>query len=184
MKKIAFLGTHGTGKTILTYQIAAEFRRRGHNVEVLKEVARESPLPINEGTTLAAQQWILFRQMALEIECAARSEMVICDRSVLDNYAYLRRAVGAQPTLERLVAEWMATYDEVIHVPILAGEIADDGVRSTDRDFQREIDENVKELLGRYEIPYRALPPNRAQWGPAIFARFEESGLIRREVAA
>jgi len=48
-------------------------------------VARRCPLPINQQTTVRAQDWILLTQMALEIEAAATHEIVLCDRSVLDN---------------------------------------------------------------------------------------------------
>jgi hypothetical protein len=48
--KIAFIGSHGVGKT-------------------------------------TAQAWILHTQIAQEIATEAQNEIVICDRSVLDNYA-------------------------------------------------------------------------------------------------
>jgi nicotinamide riboside kinase len=176
--KIAFTGTHGTGKTTLTYQVAAEFRKRGHNVEMLKEVARESPLPINERTTPDAQRWILFRQMSLELELGARSDVLVCDRSVLDNYAYLRRAFGAQETLERYLAEWMRTYDEVVHVPVTDARIAADGVRSTDREFQVEIDRIVRDLFAAHAIPYLALESVRHSWLATLIARFEARGFL------
>jgi nicotinamide riboside kinase len=179
MIKVAFVGTHGTGKTTLTYQTAAEFRRRGHNAEVLKEVARESPLPINERTTPDAQRWILFRQMALEIELGARSDVLVCDRSVLDNYAYLRRAFGEEGPLERFLVEWMRTYDEIVHVPMTETRIAADGVRSTDRDFQAEIDLVVRDLLAAHSIPYLALESVRHSWLSTLLMRWEARGFIR-----
>lgn len=177
-RKIAFVGTHGTGKTTLTYQLAGEFRRRGHNVEVLKEVARECPLPINEGTTIEAQWWILFRQMALEIECAARCEVIICDRSVLDNYAYLRRAFGPQERLEAFLVEWMRSYDEVVFVPVSEGRLAADGVRSTDERFQAEIDAAVRALLETAGVPFDVLPARRSEWLRYLCGRFEARGLL------
>ena len=57
-----------------------------------KRVGDETP--INEGTTYDAQAWILHTQIAEEIAAAASNEVVICDRSVLDNYAYLVARVG------------------------------------------------------------------------------------------
>src|SRR5258706_8048942 len=87
--KVAFIGTHGVGKTTLCYDLAALLKRRGLNVDVVKEVARLSPLPINRKTSLAAQTWILMTQVAEEIRSASQHQVVICDRSVLDNYAYM-----------------------------------------------------------------------------------------------
>ena len=44
--KVAFIGSHGVGKTTLSYDLAAQLKRRGANVDIVKEVARLSPLPI------------------------------------------------------------------------------------------------------------------------------------------
>ena len=43
--KIALIGSHGVGKTTLCFELAAEFKRRGADVEMVREVARSSPLP-------------------------------------------------------------------------------------------------------------------------------------------
>ena len=92
--KIAFVGTHGVGKTTLCYELAAWLKKRELRVDMVREVARRCPLPINRDTTLDAQSWILHTQIAWEIAAAERSPAVVCDRSVLDNYAYLVHRVG------------------------------------------------------------------------------------------
>src|SRR4029077_4025450 len=89
--KVAFIGTHGVGKTTLCYDVAGLLKKRDVNVDIVKEVARLSPLPVNRQTSLDAQTWILTTQVAEEIRAAAHSPMVICDRSVLDNYAYMAK---------------------------------------------------------------------------------------------
>ena len=65
--KLAFIGTHGTGKTTLCYDLTAGLKRQGLNADMVKEVARLSPLPINRKTSLDAQTWILMTQVAEEI---------------------------------------------------------------------------------------------------------------------
>ena len=57
--KIAFIGTHGVGKATLCYDLAALLKRQGIDADIVKEVARLSPLPINRQTSLEAQTWIL-----------------------------------------------------------------------------------------------------------------------------
>ncbi len=86
--KIAFIGAHGVGKTTLCYDLASRLKRQDRAVDLVKEVARSCPLPINRETTLPAQAWILHTQIAQELATAAQCDIVICDRSVLDNYAY------------------------------------------------------------------------------------------------
>src|SRR6478672_6678337 len=105
--KLAFVGTHGVGKTTLCYDLAAQLKRLDLGVEIVKEVARRCPLSINENTTLDAQAWILHTQIAEELEAAALYEAVICDRSVLDNYAYLVARQGRREDLDGLVGRWI-----------------------------------------------------------------------------
>src|SRR3954453_4033371 len=117
--KIAFIGSHGVGKTTLCYGLAARLKRRDVGVEVVHEVARRCPLPINEETSVAAQEWILHTQIAEELVAAARYPAVIGDRSLLDNYVYPLLAAGREESLEGLLASWMTGYDLIVHVPIV-----------------------------------------------------------------
>ncbi len=149
--KVAFIGTHGVGKTTLCYELAARLKKVGLDADIVKEVARSSPLPINQSTTLSAQLWILHTQIAREIEVGARSEVVVCDRSVLDNYAYLCEASGRQITTERLVESWIPSYDLLFRVPA-TGRISKDGVRDTDPDFQRAIDRQIQALIRQMHV--------------------------------
>jgi nicotinamide riboside kinase len=162
--KVAFIGTHGVGKTTLCYDLAAALKRRGAHVDMVKEVARLSPLPINRQTSIEAQTWILMTQVAEEIRSGAYHEVVVCDRSVLDNYAYMRLACGRQPAYERFVGHWMKSYQLLFKVPIL-GAPAADGVRDTDAFFMRSIDELVDRLLAEMKVPHEVLPVDgRAGW--------------------
>lgn len=160
--KIAFIGTHGVGKTTLAYGLAARLKRRDINLDVVVEVARRCPLPLNEGTTLEAQSWILHSQIADELAAEARSPVVICDRSVLDNYVYLLFARGRQPALEPLIESWCTTYDLKIHVPILRdSEAQPDGVRAIDPAFRRQIDDRLRNELEDRRIEALALDTER-----------------------
>ncbi len=162
--KVAFIGSHGVGKTTLCYGLAARLKAHDFGVEVVHEIARRCPLPINRETNLAAQSWILHCQIAEEILAQARYPVVICDRSVLDNYVYLLVAAGRQPALEGLLASWMASYDLLIHVPILL-EPNPDGIRATDPAFQRAIEERLdRELAARGLAPLRLAPEDRDGW--------------------
>src|SRR5512133_4093617 len=169
--KLAFIGTHGVGKTTLCYDLASVLKRQGLNVDLVKEVARLSPLPINRKTSLEAQLWILTSQIAEEIRSSAHHELVVCDRSVLDNYAYLVFAAGRQRWLEPLVNRWMKTYDLLFKVPISGGAAAD-GVRDTDEFFMRQIDRLVDELVAERSLACERLPDGqRERWGEIVGER-------------
>ena len=162
--KIAFIGTHGTGKTTLCYDLTAALKRQGRNADMVKEVARLSPLPINRKTSLDAQTWILMTQVAEEIRSASGHDAVVCDRSALDNYAYLVFACDRQRAIERFVDHWMKSYDLLFKVPI-SGAATPDGVRDTDEVFRHGIDALVDNLLAEKKLPHQRLPAGeRASW--------------------
>jgi nicotinamide riboside kinase len=162
--KLAFIGSHGVGKTTLCYGLAARLKVRDMALEVVHEVARRSPLPINEETGFASQAWILHTQIAEELVAEARYQVVICDRSVLDNYVYLLVAEGRQRGLDPLVDHWMETYDLLLHVPVVEAPRAD-GIRATDPSFQRAIDDRLLDELERRRLPVSRLDPaERPSW--------------------
>jgi len=166
--KIAFLGSHGVGKTTLCFDVAARLKRLDMAVDLVKEVARACPLPINRDTTLEAQAWILHTQVAEEIAAASRYEVVVCDRSVLDNYAYLVHQVGRRPEYDALVRSWIRTYDGLFKVPIV-GEPSFDGTRDTSTTFQTEVDVVIDELIEDLGVScHRLDAADREGWVDAV----------------
>jgi nicotinamide riboside kinase len=162
--KVAFIGSHGVGKTTLCYGLAARLKRRDVVLEIVHEVARRCPLPINEDTSVASQAWILHTQVAEEIVAAARYPVVLCDRSALDNYAYLLVAEGRQQALESLVQHWMLTYDMLVMVPVIEAPTPD-GLRATDPYFQRAVEARVKRELEERGLSALQLDPlERERW--------------------
>ena len=133
--KVAFIGSHGVGKTTLCFDLAARFKRLDLNVDIVREVARHCPLPINQDTTLEAQAWILHTQIAQEI--------------------------GAD---DALVEEWCRSYDGLFKVPILSAP-AFDGTRDVSAAFQKEVDEVIDELLEVFGVRCHHLDPtHRPGW--------------------
>jgi len=162
--KIAFIGTHGVGKTTLCFELAAALKRLDLSVDLVKEVARGCPLPINRDTTDDAQNWILHTQVAREIELSDAFDVIVCDRAVLDNYAYMVQAAGRRPELEPFIRHWMGTYDLLVKVPVVAPP-SFDGTRDTSVDFQRDIDRLIDRLLKEFTLEYLPLPgDSRTGW--------------------
>jgi GTPase SAR1 family protein len=166
--KIAFIGSHGVGKTTLSYELAARLKKQDRVVDLVMEVARSCPLPINRDTTVDAQAWILHTQIAAEIAATSRGGLVVCDRSVLDNYAYLVHAAGRRAAYDAIVHEWVATYDRLIKVPVLDVP-SFDGTRDTSALFQQEIDRLIDDLAREFAVPCVALDPgHRDGWVDAV----------------
>jgi thymidylate kinase len=181
--KIAFIGSHGVGKTTVCYDLAGVLKKHMPSVGIVMEVARSCPLPINRDTTLDAQSWILHTQIATEIAAAGQNHTVVCDRAALDNYAYLVAATGGHQGLDSLVTYWMSTYDYLFKVPITFS-LLKDGVRDIDLKFQREIDELVDRLLEEKQLThYRLSSRTRSSWMSHIQRILDIPGTRTREKA-
>ena len=162
--KIAFIGSHGVGKTTLCYGLAARLKILDISLDLVREVARRCPLPINLETTVEAQAWILHTQIAEEIATSQRNQVLICDRSVLDNFVYLLISSGPQPDLEQLVRGWTATYDLLVYVPIVERP-SHDGLRSTDPLFQAAVAERLRQEVDRRNLDILDLEGlDRSRW--------------------
>ncbi|GJM45284.1 MAG: hypothetical protein DHS20C21_21260 [Gemmatimonadota bacterium] len=171
--KIALIGTHGVGKTTLCFELAARLKRRDISVELVTEIARECPLPINRDTTLDAQTWILHTQCAREIAAAGNDGCVVCDRSVLDNYAYLVHSMGRRPDLDPWIREWCRTYTAMFKVPVWQ-DPSFDGTRDTDTAFQHQMDRDLDRLIAEFEVNVVSLPPdNPYGWADSIVSHLK-----------
>jgi nicotinamide riboside kinase len=148
--KVALVGTHGVGKTTVAYELGGAIKRRGCTVELLTEIARECPFALNDQASREAHQWIIARQIQLEIEKLPRAEVLICDRSVMDNFAYYTRLYGSTDEMSSALLAycraWTNTYDLLVRLPIVAPLTAD-GFRSTDTRFQHEIEALCDQLF-------------------------------------
>lgn len=162
--KVAFIGSHGVGKTTLCFGLAARLKARDLSLEVVHEVARRCPLPINEATSLEAQAWILHTQVAEELIAQSRYPLVICDRGVIDNYVYLQISHGPVPLLDRMVGDWLASYDRLFLVPVVAPPQAD-GTRAVDPDFQARVELRLRDELERRRADFHDLSSDpRERW--------------------
>jgi nicotinamide riboside kinase len=149
--KIAFIGSHGVRKSTAVMSFAATMSRAGQSFEMLSEVVRYSPLGINEGATPEAQLWVMVTQVQRELELSQKADALICDRSVLDNFAYMLRASGGADlfNLEGMVRSWTASYDLIVRLLPDVSLVAD-GVRSIDTTFRDEIEAILDELVPHY----------------------------------
>ena len=179
--KIALISTHGTGKTTLCYEVAAELKKRGLKVKVFSEIAAaafEQGIPINETTTLPAQMYIMMQHITEELRAAIRSyQVVVCDRSVFDNLAYMERRCGPNQFVRDFLQSYAEKfpYDVIYKLPMV-GELVDDGIRDAQSlEFQADIYNRHNTLLEDLRIEHRTLP------APSTELRKEWADLIVRE---
>jgi nicotinamide riboside kinase len=159
--KIAFIGSHSVRKSNAVHAFASALGRAGRSVEVGREVIRLNPLGRNEQATAEAQLWVLMTQVKEELELAGQADILVTDRSVVDNFAYFLRVTGgADPFgVEPLVRRWAQTYDMSVRLlPDVA--LLPDGVRSTNDAFRDEIEAILDRIIPSYvaEDRYVRLP--------------------------
>jgi nicotinamide riboside kinase len=160
--KIAFIGSHSVRKSNAVHAFASTIGRARRSVEVGREVVRFNPLGLNEGASPEAQLWVLMAQIQQELELARRAEVLVTDRSVVDNFAYYARVTGGEDPfrVEPLIRKWATTYDLSVRLLPDVGLLAD-GVRSTSDAFRDEIEAILDRILPVY------LPPDRCIRVPA-----------------
>jgi nicotinamide riboside kinase len=151
--KVAFIGTHGTGKTTALLGLATYLKTQNINIGFLQEVARTFKFPVNHESTPQDQRNILLTQIIEEDKLEIPSNQVLlCDRAAVCNYMYYVESVKRSerpdpyPSLRSLVVEHASSYDLLVFVtPDL--ELQDDKFRDLNRDFQMRIHEGVAKFL-------------------------------------
>jgi hypothetical protein len=152
------IGSHGVRKSTAVAGIAAACERLGLRVSTLGEVIRTSPLGHNETATPSAQLWVIATQIGREIEAGAGAELLVTDRSVVDNYAYYRRAANDEDPfdVEPLVRRWAAGYAR--HLRLLPDvPLVGDGFRSPAPAFRAEIEALLDRIVPDLVPPERLL---------------------------
>ncbi len=157
--KIGVLGTHDTGKTTLAFSLCSKLKSKHLFVGFVEESVRECPFPINQMTNFLSQYWILNKQIIDEIEKHERYNVIVTDRTTIDNYAYALRAskMGkiSKDDLEILRIKsqhWAKTYNFLFYAKIPKKKLEDDGFRDTTKQFQKEIDQIIKELIKEWNL--------------------------------
>jgi nicotinamide riboside kinase len=149
--RIGISGAQGTGKTTLANSIAAEL-----SLTVLPESARHIAsmgFPLDENATIESQTAIWLKQM--EFCYYARDTGYVSDRVFVDSLAYM--SVIAQESKEPLQLKFVDFavgvvspmmkdhFDIVLYTPI-EFELVDDGLRSTDADYQKRLDQLNRDI--------------------------------------
>ena len=162
MLKIAVAGSQGSGKSRLCATLHGICRRQHRKTIMITETADDCPHPINENATPKAQDWIFHEQMRRELAAHNTDpDIIICNRSIMDNLAYFKRIVDKKHNLyqsqleERwkmlyaIAKEWMSSYDYVVRLPLNIGWLrsGNNHNRSKDTTFAKEIDRIFDDLV-------------------------------------
>lgn len=161
--KVAVIGSHGTFKTTLVHFLAGVLKAKGKNVGTIREVTRACPYFKGTHGNVMAQNWILLTQAQWEREFQDVYDYVLCDRGLIDNFIYAMEAYEKEqqqipPWLEPFVLHHTTSYHFLFKTPLAPEGLINDGIRSVDREWQKEIDTKLKLYLEEKKISYIELP--------------------------
>ena len=202
--KIAFVGTHGVGKTTLVEELRKALDLSEDNVieetaaRVFKMGETDPALKINQGATLEAQLKIIGMQIEEEQQkeenlrafngSPALGKLLLCDRTAFDAIVYTHArtfrddkylyARNIAPHLFDWVARSVTNYDLVFYLPI-SFPLASSDVRPGDQVFQEEMDAYIQDLFIRHRLADAVVP----SIGDKIKSLEILSGSVERRVA-
>ncbi len=153
--KIALTWTHSTGKTTLLADLKQTKQLK--SIPTIQEIARAMIEKKYETGTEEFQREVIRRQ----IEAENTLKSFISDRSVFDNLAY-SKAISDELYQELKDIASNQTYDKIIFLPI-EFDLIDDGVRFTDLQFQREIQNHILQILTDTKTHFKIITGSREE---------------------
>lgn len=155
---IAVTGSHGTGKTTYSYEVAQKLKmdKPFLKVGLLSENVIHCPFPINGNTTICSQRWIFTNQLQAELDYISKYDLVISDRSVVDAIAYT--AVAGFSSEARAMLEMaklhIVLYDRLYFKTVKNNPFMfEDKLReSKDKKFRLDIEKSLLELYNILDL--------------------------------
>lgn len=171
MLKLAFTGSHSTGKTTLLSDIRSELENE-IKVNYITEVARgiiRRGYPLNMDANVDSYVHYINDQLNAEIANMKECSLFISDRTLLDPVAYavvnakLPRPYIPDYFIDMMKNVWLLEqkkYDLYVYFPV-EFPMDFDGVRPFDEKYRNDIDEAIRYLLEENRINHITISGNR-----------------------
>lgn len=166
-RRISFCGAQGTGKTTLFEAVKNDEMFKGWNFysEVVRQMLEREEVVINENGNSESQKKIF--DAYNEILDKMFDNPSVSDRCIVDVAAYTSRLFDTcnpkDEDYNKLSNEDFRERKEVVrrkyelslivYFPI-EFPLVEDGVRSIDEQFQKDVDMKIQQFLKNYDIPY------------------------------
>lgn len=163
-KRIILTGAQGTGKTTILNALNEVLVEKGHNIEVLTELVRklvkEKGIRINEDA-VDASQYMIFEGY---LNAFKAKDNYLSDRGLTDVLSYTisgyQDDMITRKCLSKIIKEFKEFFNNpdnykdclYVYFPI-EFDIVDDGVRSTNKFYQKQIDQLIYMALEMANIP-------------------------------
>jgi len=155
--KIGLCGTMSVGKTTLVNELKnlSEFKNYTFRTERSKYL-RDMGIPLNTDSTVKGQS-VFLAERASEL----MQEKIITDRTILDVMAFARCSdsmnyLEAQQFCD-FAANMIHEYDYIFYVSPEGVDIEDNGVRETNSDYRKLIDQNISLLIEKNKFRIKNL---------------------------
>jgi nicotinamide riboside kinase len=148
--KIGFCGTMSVGKTTIVNALKElpEFKDYEFRTERSKYL-RDLGIPLNTDSTVKGQ-FVFLAERASELF----HDNIITDRTIIDVMAFTRLAKSiphyTADELCQAASHLIKEYDYIFYISPKGVEIEDNGVRTIDPEYRKEIDLEIKGLLNKY----------------------------------
>ena len=148
--KIGFCGTMSVGKTTLVNALAElpEFKDYKFRTERSKYLM-EMGIPLNTDSTVKGQA-IFLAERASEL----MQDNIITDRTIIDVMAFAKQSTsiyyGEADDFCSFASNMLNEYDYIFYVSPEGVEIENNGIRETDADYRKKIDESIQLLIIKY----------------------------------
>ena len=148
--KIGFCGTMSVGKTTLVNALAElpEFKDYKSTTERSKYLM-ELGIPLNTDSTVKGQA-VFLAERASEL----MNDNIITDRTIIDVMAFAKCSKSMNyieaNDFCHFASNMLSEYDYVFYVSPEGVDIENNGVRETDADYRKQIDETIQLLIIKY----------------------------------
>ena len=157
--KIAFIGSHGTGKSSAAHFMAAKLKKQDptKTVKVLEESVRETAKLVGINNP-DFQKLAILDSLYNQVYYNSVYDIVICDRIPIDYIVYATYFGVVVPKAYYDIALTNALeFDKIYFVRPDNTPIANDGFRFTDVKERNKIDLVFQNYLNYTEIPYEEI---------------------------
>ena len=150
MAKIGLCGTMSVGKTTLVNALQELDYFKGYNfrTERSKELMAMG-IPLNTDSTVKGQA-VFLAERASEL----MQENIITDRTIIDVMAFAKRSKSMYyfeaDDFCQFASYMLQEYDYIFYVSPEGVEIEDNGIRETDANYRKMIDETIQLLTNKY----------------------------------
>ena len=145
--KIGLTGTMSVGKTTLVRALSEMEQFKGYTCTTERSQYLNSlGIPLNHETTIEGQTVFLAERVTELMQ-----DRLITDRTIIDVMAFTKCARKVSymdgDAFEDYAKRFVRQYDYIFYISPEGMDIEDNGIRETDADYRKEIDEEIQKLL-------------------------------------